>query len=36
MLLKVINPFNEKVYVELLYDTDTWVREKIQAARRAF
>ena len=36
MLLKVINPFNQKVYVELPYDTDTQAREKIHTARRAF
>jgi len=36
MLLKVVNPFNQKVYVELPYDTNDRVREKIHTARRAF
>lgn len=36
MLLKVVNPFNQKVYVELAYDTDIRVEKKIRAARRAF
>lgn len=36
MLFKVVNPFNQKVYVELPYDTDTRVRKKIHTARRAF
>jgi len=36
MLLKVVNPYNQKVYVELPYDVDTRVREKIHTGRRAF
>ena len=36
MVLKVVNPFNPKVYVELPFDTDTRVRKKIHTARRAF
>jgi acyl-CoA reductase-like NAD-dependent aldehyde dehydrogenase len=36
MLLKIVNPFSQKVYVELPYDADTGVREKIYTARRVF
>lgn len=36
MLLKVVNPFDQKVYVKLPYDTNDRVREKIHTARRAF
>ena len=36
MMLKVVNPFNQKVYVELPYDEDTRVGEKIRTARRTF
>ena len=36
MTLKVINPFNHKVYTECAYDTDFRIGDKIDAARRAF
>ena len=35
MTLKVINPFNQEVYTECAYDTDSQVGDKIDAARRA-
>lgn len=36
MTLKVINPFNQTVYTECQYDTDSRLGDKIHAARRAF
>ena len=36
MQLRVINPFNQKVYVQLPFDDETQIRTKRQKARQAF